>query len=102
MTFDTHILCTKVSFFVEMFRKTVELTAMAAELEQSKEHFRALIEDASDLTLVVEDNGVIRYASPSMERILGYSQRADFGPTAWSSFLHPDDVAALQSDMAHC
>ena len=104
--FHPDILCLKVSFFVDLFRKSVtleqrtaELSTMAAELERSEEHFRALIENASDLILIVEENVTVRYSSPSVERILGYS-REHFSGRRLSDFLHPDDVAPLQSDIA--
>ena len=104
--FDPDILRAKVAVFVELFRKTealeqrtAELTTMAAELEWSREHFRALIEDASDLTLIVEEDAIIRYASPSVERILGYS-REQIAGRRLTDFLHPDDVATLHSDIA--
>ena len=34
--FDQHILRSKVAFFVELFRKTAQLTTMAAELERTR------------------------------------------------------------------
>jgi diguanylate cyclase (GGDEF)-like protein/PAS domain S-box-containing protein len=104
--FSAHTLCSKVSFFVDLFRKTMaleqrtaELTTMAAELVRSKEHFRALIEDSSDLTLIVAESVMIRYGSPSVERMLGYS-REQIAGRPLLDFLHPDDVATLQSDFA--
>jgi PAS domain S-box-containing protein len=104
--FDPDILCSKVSFFVELFRKTealeqrtAELSTMAAELERSEEHFRALIENASDVILVIEENAVIRYASPSVERTLGYSREQVSGRQI-AELIHPDDVSPLQTDIA--
>ena len=104
--FDGRIVRAKVSFFVDLFRKTValeqrtaELTLIATELERSKEHFRALIEDATDLTFITEASGVIRYASPAVERTLGYSRSDILGLTV-AALLHPDDVPLLQGDIA--
>jgi two-component system sensor histidine kinase/response regulator len=102
---DSDILRSKVGWFVDLFRTTValeqrtaELTAMAAELARSEEHFRALIENAFDMILIIEDNGRIRYASPSAERMLGYSGQQITGQRM-ASFLHPDDLATLRSDI---
>ena len=44
------------------------LSSLYEELRRSEAHFRALIENARDFILLVEANGTIRYASPSMER----------------------------------
>ena len=77
--FDPEILRSKVAFFVDLFRKTAALEQRTAELTHDggraradKEYFRALIENASDLTLIVDATAIIRYASPSVERTLGY------------------------------
>ncbi len=35
-------------------------------------YFRSLIENAADIISILETDGVIRYESPSIERILGY------------------------------
>jgi len=54
-----------------------------------------LIENASDLITILEPNGVIRYESPSIERILGYRPEELVGCNAFE-LIHPDDVARIQ------
>ena len=61
-------------------------------LRKSEEHFRMLTENALDLTHIVEPNGVIRYHSPSAERVTGYPAREVVGRSA-ADFVHPDDLA---------
>lgn len=39
---------------------------------RGEEHFRLLIENAQEVVLVLEADGVMRYKSPSIERALGY------------------------------
>ena len=55
------------------------------------ELFRALIENASDVVTIVDAEGVIRYASPSVERVLGYKPVELIG-TNMVELLHPEDV----------
>src|SRR5439155_1512374 len=50
----------------------IDRAATEQALRHSEEHFRSLIENASDIVTIVGDNGVFRYASPSVERVLGY------------------------------
>jgi len=74
-------------------RKQVE-----EELRQRELHFRSLIENVSDLITVINREGVIRYQSPSVERVLGYSPMDLIGRTAFE-FVHPED--ALRARSAH-
>jgi PAS domain S-box-containing protein len=60
------------------------------ELRQREEHFRNLTENSSDIITVLDGNGIIRYESPSIERILGYQPSELTGKSAFD-FLHPDD-----------
>ena len=59
-------------------------------LQSSEEHFRSLIENALDIITVVDAQGTIHYASPSIERTLGYSPRDRVG-TNMFGLLHPED-----------
>jgi PAS domain S-box-containing protein len=61
-------------------------------LRQSEEHFRSLIENATDIITILDIDGTIRYESPSVERVMGYKPEELIGRNA-SEFTHPDDVA---------
>jgi diguanylate cyclase (GGDEF)-like protein/PAS domain S-box-containing protein len=61
---------------------------------QSEQRFRALVEYGSDIILMVDDARTIRYASPSVTRVLGY-QADDLVGQSVSAFLHPDDVPGV-------
>ncbi|MCG8632810.1 MAG: ATP-binding protein [Desulfobacterales bacterium] len=72
------------------FRLQETLTA----LQYSEEHFRALIENASDLIWILDKLGNFIYVSPSTRRILGYDSRDLLGKNAFD-FVHPDDRQEL-------
>lgn len=57
--------------------------------KNSEELFRALVEDSSDVVLVVRDQKII-YQSPSVSRVLGYDVDEVKG-TEYLGFMHPDD-----------
>ncbi|MCC6930301.1 MAG: PAS domain S-box protein [Gemmatimonadaceae bacterium] len=61
-------------------------------LRQSEERFRALIENGLDLVLTLDRSAIIRFASPSVGAILGYSASEAVG-LSLVALLHPDDVA---------
>lgn len=72
------------------FRLQETLTA----LQYSEEHFRALIESASDLIWILDAQGCFLYASPSTKRILGYSPDELMGQNVFD-FIHPEDRPGL-------
>jgi two-component system, cell cycle sensor histidine kinase and response regulator CckA len=70
-----------------------------AALVQREAHFRSLIENAQDLITIVDARCVIRYHSPSLERLLGWSAAELDGRLALE-LAHPDDVDGLRETFA--
>ena len=65
---------------------------LAAEaLRSSEEQFRSLIENSSDIIMILSDNGKIFYLSPSIERSFGYRPEELIGKNI-SELIHPDDL----------
>lgn len=60
------------------------------KLQQSEAFYRTLIADSVDGKLLTEADGTITFASPSMQRILGYDTESLVGRNAFA-FVHPDD-----------
>jgi PAS domain S-box-containing protein len=54
------------------------------------EQFRALIEHSSDIISLHDADGVMRYQSPSITPVLGYTQDELLGQYALD-YVHPDD-----------
>jgi PAS domain S-box-containing protein len=75
-------------------RDVTEQRAAEEALQRSEEHFRRLIENASDLVMVCAPDGPLTYASPSVERLLGYRPDEMVGRRP-DDLIHPDDVSAL-------
>jgi len=49
----------------------MEIRRRDGELKRSERYYRGLIENTSDVITIVDADGIIRYSSPSAERILG-------------------------------
>jgi len=77
-------------------RYAVKQARLRETLRASEEHFRALSEHASDLVRIVDAAGIIRYASPSHQRLLGYAPGDLLGHPIFG-FMHPDDAPASQA-----
>lgn len=87
-------LGTAVAHELENRQLREESRQAQAELHRREEHFRSLIENASDLITVLDRAGVIRFQSPSSERVLGYRPAELTGQNALE-FIHPDDAARV-------
>ena len=70
-------------------RKAAEAAARARD-----EHFRTLVQNASDIITVLDKDGVIGYKSPSEQRVLGYSPEETLGVSIMS-LIHPEDQAQV-------
>jgi PAS domain S-box-containing protein len=70
---------------------TVHKEAEAEQLHRSERRFRLLIEHASDLITVLNLEGLIRFQSPSLERVLGYAPTELLGRSVFE-FVPPEDL----------
>ncbi|MDI1250775.1 MAG: PAS domain S-box protein [Lacunisphaera sp.] len=75
-----------------------ERKGIESQLRQREERFRSLIENASDMITVMNRAGVIRYQSPSAERVLGYPPEKLTGLNVFT-LVHPADVALARKSM---
>jgi diguanylate cyclase (GGDEF)-like protein/PAS domain S-box-containing protein len=66
-------------------------------LRQNEARFRSLVQNASDIIVVLDEQQVVRYVSPSIERVLGYQPDALVGTSVLDS-VHEDDVAQVKVD----
>ena len=65
-------------------------------LHDSREYFRALIQNSPDIITVVDAKGTVLYQSPAMKRALGYEPEDRIGKNGVEAagLLHPDDFPA--------
>jgi len=69
-----------------------------AALRDEKERFRALIEHAADVIIVVAADGVVRYVSPATKAVLDIAPDALLGRSLLSA-AHPDDQERLAAKL---
>jgi two-component system cell cycle sensor histidine kinase/response regulator CckA len=68
-------------------------------LRESEDGLRVLIENASDLITVLSTDGIIRYESPSVHRLLGWRPEELIGQRLFD-YVHPDDVEQVAAGIA--
>jgi two-component system cell cycle sensor histidine kinase/response regulator CckA len=64
------------------------------QLEDREQHFRALIQHASDAILLLDREGMVRFASDSVESVTGFAPAQIVGRSAFER-VHPDDLRSL-------
>ncbi len=74
--------------------RDITATKLAQQkLVLSEKYFRSLIENSNDMLSICNANGYFFYASPSVERFLGYSNQS-FLNSNLKDYIHPDFEAA--------
>jgi PAS domain S-box-containing protein len=77
------------------FAKDISARREAEEaLRCSEARFRALVERASDVVGILDADGFIRYESPAIEQIMGYTAAELDGAYAFD-LIHPDDLPQI-------
>jgi diguanylate cyclase (GGDEF)-like protein/PAS domain S-box-containing protein len=84
--------------FTEQAQNEAERVRADAEraLRHSVERYEALVQDSSDVTVVVDRTGEIVSVSAAMQRVLGHRPDHLVG-TDYYQLVHPDDVDRLRS-----
>lgn len=72
---------------------------MEGLLRKSEQYFKAITESSSDVLIIVDEQGTIKYTTPSVERILGYAPEELRGKSAFD-FIIPDDLPRAVADFS--
>jgi diguanylate cyclase (GGDEF)-like protein/PAS domain S-box-containing protein len=68
--------------------------------EAGEARFRSLVQHSSDIIIVVDRAGEIRYVSPAVERVLGIAPKEALGRSLLS-FVQPDDAEQAAESLAN-
>ena len=88
-----------VQALAHVLATALERARVEDALRKSEEHFRSLTENASDIVTILGDDGILRYVSPSVQRLLGYGAGDLLGRNAFE-FMHPDDLSPVMEALA--
>ncbi|MEO6288537.1 MAG: ATP-binding protein [Ginsengibacter sp.] len=72
------------------------LTRANKNLRRSEERFRAMIENSSDAIVVADGKGLILYASPAIEKVLGYTAK-ELKRINALRYIHKDEKEKLKN-----
>ena len=68
-------------------------------LKREEERFRSLVQNASEVILVMGVDDAVRYASPALEQVLGYKPEEVTGNDSFD-VVHPDDKLRVREVIA--
>ncbi|MFJ7729676.1 EAL domain-containing protein [Neobacillus sp. NPDC097160] len=69
------------------------------QLRRSESNYRLITENMQDVVVVIDKSGVVRYASPSHEKVFGLTAEECQGCSAFK-LVHPNDVPTVQTHFA--
>jgi diguanylate cyclase (GGDEF)-like protein/PAS domain S-box-containing protein len=93
------LVLAETSYVVVRVRDVSERTTKTAAVTASDERLRALLEHAPDMVLLIDGNARVVYATPAVQRILGYAPEDVVGMET-ATLIHPDDLVAVSSFFA--
>lgn len=89
-----------IGSFISLLEKTAEQKAKI-ELEKNEAHFRALVENGSDVLFILKPDGNPKYISPSIKNVLGYTVDEAMSLNMTNS-VHPDDLEMMMQEIGKC
>jgi diguanylate cyclase (GGDEF)-like protein/PAS domain S-box-containing protein len=97
----TRSTCDSVEALSSQVALALESAALTEDLlrRQSEARFGSLVQNSSDVVMVVEADSTMRYISPSVERVLGYDV-ANLDGAKLTGLIHPEDRANLLQFLA--
>ncbi len=87
----------KIIGFKGITRDITQRKIMEEILQKSEDYFREITENSSDVIIITESNGNIKYCSRSVERYLGYKPEELTGKNAFN-FIYADDLPRAAND----
>ncbi len=86
---------------LSLTRDITEKTKLQEDLAHSEKRFRALIENSADAFAIIGTDGNPSYVSPSVTRVLGYSEEEALELNLFE-ILHPQEINAITAVMTEC
>ncbi len=87
-----------ISGSIGVIRDITERKFMEEALRRSEKRFRQVAENAREWIWEVDAGGLYTYASPVVEKILGYRVEEILGKRHFYDFLHPEDAERLRAE----
>jgi diguanylate cyclase (GGDEF)-like protein/PAS domain S-box-containing protein len=88
-------VCVAVGESMAWVSSRIRLMEAEVRRRAGEAHFRSLVQNASDVIMILDEDGTIAFETPSIEPVLGYRPADRIGRSAFEH-IHPDDVEAAR------
>jgi PAS domain S-box-containing protein len=85
--------------FVQRFDEIEQIVHREGIPRESECSYRLIVENTPDLIRVLDTKGIIRYASPSHQTVLGFPSKVYEGKL-YFDLVHPDDMLHIQKEFS--
>ncbi|MGE5804711.1 MAG: PAS domain S-box protein, partial [Ignavibacteria bacterium] len=92
---SNHIWFGETELHVAHVRDITEKKKAEEAIKINNERFRVLIENATDMVRVIDENGITKYLSPSVKHIMGFNPE-DLLDRSVFELIHPEDVQMVK------
>jgi PAS domain S-box-containing protein len=87
---------TLATYYRRLYELGKEKSGLDQSLLVSEAKYQDLIENIRDVVVTLDEQGVITFASPVLEKMLGYDPSEVIGRNQWE-FVHPDDIPLVKA-----
>jgi diguanylate cyclase (GGDEF)-like protein/PAS domain S-box-containing protein len=97
----TGLVATGLVVVILVLRQAVALldnVALSREIADREDHYRSLVQSSNDVIMIIDGDGHVRYVSPALERVYGYSSDEMIGVRV-GELVHPGDRRALSESL---
>ncbi len=94
---SNHIWFGETELHVAHVRDITEKKKAEEAIKINNERFRVLIENATDMIRVIDENGITRYLSPSVKHIMGFNPE-DLLDRYVFELIHPEDIQMVKEE----
>jgi PAS domain S-box-containing protein len=91
---NTHVAKSIVQLFAARAASELQRKKTEDALRDSEQRYRAIMENAYDLIVEINNQGHCQYVSPNCQAVLGYDSAAILGKSFFD-FVHPEERQAL-------
>jgi len=84
---------------IAVTRDITQRRQIESKILKSEKFFKEITENSSDIIIITDEKGIIKYCSPSMERFAGYKPDDVVGTNAFG-YMHPEDMKRAVEEYA--